>query len=66
MAFIKIDSRVSGYRGQPMRVMGVCDTDKGTILIAKIEPYTTIVEKNDQTVVVTDTPDHIKNWQLGY
>ena len=25
MAFIKIDSRVSGYRGQPMRVMGVCD-----------------------------------------
>lgn len=66
MAFIKIDSRVSGYRGQPVRVMGVCDTDKGTILIAKIEPYTTIVEKNDQTVVVTDTPDHIKNWQLAY
>jgi hypothetical protein len=49
-----------------MRVLGLCDTDKGTIFVAKTEVYTTIVKPNDKTVVVTDSPDHIKNWQLAY
>lgn len=66
MAIIKIDSRVSSYRGQPTRVLGLCDTDKGTILVVKMEDYTTEVKPDKSTVVVTDSPDHIKNWQLSY
>ena len=66
MAFIKIDSRVSSYSGQPARVLGLCDTDKGTILVVKLETYTTQVKPDKATVVVTDSPDHIKNWQLSY
>lgn len=66
MTIIKIDSRVSGYTGQPARVLGLCDTDKGTIFVVRLEAYTTEVKSDPQTVVVTDSPDHIKNWQLSY
>lgn len=66
MAIIKIDSRVSSYSGQPARVLGLCDTDKGTILVVKSDAYATQVKPDNATVVVTDSPDHIKNWQLSY
>lgn len=66
MAIIKLDSRVSGYRGPPARVLGLCDTEKGTIFVAKSEAFSAEGKTDAQTVVVTDSPGHVKNWHLAY
>lgn len=63
---IKIDARVSGYTGEPVRVLAVCMPDTGKVLVQKIAPYREPVERKDDTVLVTDSPSHFKNWQLAF
>lgn len=66
MKAIKIDSRVSGYKGPPVRILAVCDIVTGAVLVSKTGDYNTAVKPTPDTVVVTDSPESIKDWQLAY
>ena len=63
---IKIDSRVSGYDGEPVRVLAVCMPNSGKVLVQKIAPYKEPIKSSPDTVVVTDSPSHHANWQLAF
>jgi len=63
---IKIDSRVSGYDGEPVRVLAVCIPDSGKVLVQKIAPYREPIKSSPDTVLVTDSPSHHANWQLAF
>ncbi|WOE40067.1 hypothetical protein [Acinetobacter chinensis] len=65
---IKIDSRVTGFSESPVRLIGMCFADSGQILLDRIEIFTGLpvtVEK-DTTIVVTDTPELVQNWQMRF
>lgn len=63
---ITIDSRVSAYEGSPVRVMAACIPRDGLILIKKLAPYGEPVKVDKNTVVVTDSPTHFRQWQLAF
>lgn len=64
---IKIDSRVSGYRGSAIRILALSDQQTGAVFVAK-QLDASSVGKNpgDDTVVVTDSPGTTQNWGLAY
>ena len=66
---IRIDSRVTGFSDQPVRLMAMCFQDTGEILLQTTEIFTALAVPPDlrsNTVVVTDSPGLIKNWQLKF
>lgn len=66
---IKIDARVTGFSNDQMRLISLCFPETGEILVQKIEIFTTLPVRPDQqadTIVVTDSPNLIQNWQLKF
>lgn len=63
---ITIDSRVSGYNDSPIRIVGVCLPNTGQILVKKIMPFDSKVTPDENTLVVTDSPQFIQSWQLAF
>lgn len=66
---IRIDSRVTGFSDEPVRLLAMCYEDTGEILLQKTEIFTALAVPPDlrkNTVVVTDSPNMIKNWQLKF
>lgn len=66
MKVIKLDARVSGYKGEPVRIIGLCDINTGSVLVSKTAPYNSTEKPDENTVIVTDSPETIRNWQLAY
>lgn len=66
---IKIDARVTGFSNDQVRLISLCFPDSGEILVQKIDIFTTLPVRPDQqadTIVVTDSPNLIQNWQLKF
>lgn len=66
---IRIDSRVAGFSDQPIRLIGAAFADTGELVIQKTAVYSNLPvpsDLRDQTVVVTDSPDQVQNWQLSF
>ncbi|EXB47290.1 hypothetical protein J522_1941 [Acinetobacter baumannii 146457] len=66
---IKIDARVTGFSNDPTRLISLCIPETGEILVQQIEIFTTLPVRPDQqadTIVVTDSPNLIQNWQLKF
>lgn len=66
---IKIDARVTGFSNEQTRLISLCYPDTGQILVQKIDIFTTLPVRPDQqadTIVVTDSPNLIQNWQLTF
>lgn len=63
---ITIDSRVSGYNDSPIRIVGVCLPNTGQILVKKIMPFDSKVKHDENTLVVTDSPQFVESWQLAF
>ena len=61
-----VDSRCAGYQGEPIRVIAVTMADSGEILVEKQANWHEPVVKNDNVVVVTDTPNQFNNWSLCF
>lgn len=67
---VYIDARVSGYAGDPIRLIGLCMTGSGRLRISESRPY----QPNDEEmpidpaklVIVTDSPGHFDTWHLVY
>lgn len=66
MKAITIDARVSGYAESPIGIVGVCLPKTGQILLKKINRFEHKVVYNENTIVVTDTPQMVDNWQLAF
>lgn len=63
-----IDSRVIGFSSDPVRVLALCFAT-GEIVINSIAEFTELpIIGDDQstTVVVTDAPDVVQNWNLKF
>jgi hypothetical protein len=64
---IIIDARVSGYKGEPVRLRAVCNPKSGRVKIRKEAAYLAEGEPLEpQTVIVTDSPSHFDHWQLAF
>lgn len=66
---IKIDARVTGFSTDKIRLISLCFADSGQILVQKTEIFTALPVRPDQqadTIVVTDSPNLIQNWQLKF
>ena len=61
-----IDARAAAYAGDPMRIMGVCNSVSGKLLIQKMADWNEPVTVKDDTTVVTDTPNHFRHWSLAF
>lgn len=66
MAMIRLDARVTGYRGDAVRLLGVCDSATGAVLVAKQGEFLTSGRAGEDTVIVTDSPATIRDWDLSY
>ena len=66
MKAITIDARVSGYAESPIGIVGVCLPETGQILLKKIHRFEHKVIYDENTIVVTDTPQMVDNWQLAF
>ena len=66
MAMIRLDARVTGYRGDAVRLLGVCDSATGAVLVAKQGEFLTSGRAGEDTVIVTDSPSTIRDWDLAY
>lgn len=67
--FIRIDSRVIGFGDEPIRILGLCVKETGELLIQKLDTFSTLPvlpELRDNTVVVTDAPEIVEDWQLSF
>lgn len=65
---IFIDSRVVGFSAKPARIYALCFKDTGVILLDKEKPFTHLGVRDDvsKTVVVTDAPEYVQNWQMSF
>lgn len=66
---IRIDSRVIGFSDEPIRILAVCMVETGHIKISKKEIFTNLpvaAEHRESTVVVTDAPQQVQQWQLSF
>ncbi|MDA0697456.1 MAG: hypothetical protein O2793_13745 [Proteobacteria bacterium] len=66
---IKIDARVTGFSNDEVRLISLCFSDSGQILVQKLDVFTALPVRPDQqadTIVVTDSPNLIQNWQLKF
>lgn len=66
---VRIDSRVIGFSEEPVRIIAMCFPEDGMIRVDKIERYSNLPvppELRDKTIVVTDAPHQVLNWQLKF
>lgn len=66
---VRIDSRVVGFASEPIRLLGLCFQETGELLIQKVEKFSTLgvtEEHRQNTIIVTDAPELIQNWQLSF
>lgn len=63
---IKIDARVCSYSGASVRILAVFNTDTGTVAVGNILPFNATAKGDDHTVIVTDSPNRVPMYQLGY
>lgn len=69
MESVYIDARVLGFGEKPCRIISVCDVASGLVSIAKEVKWSIneLTGKNkDNTVIVTDAREIIKNWHLAF
>jgi len=65
-SIIKLDARVAGYEGEPVRVMAITLPDSGKIQIAKLADWREPVVPQDDVVVITDTPQITEHWSMAF
>lgn len=63
---VTIDSRVSGYDGKPVRVKCSAMPAEGMIMVQKLADFDEPVGSDENTMLVTDSPDYFTRWQLAY
>lgn len=66
---VRIDSRVMGFNGDPVRILAVCFKDTGEMRIEKKEIYTNLpvpANLKANTIVVTDAMHQVQNWDLPF
>lgn len=75
---VVIDTRISGYAGQPTRLVATLDVTTGHLVVSGEKPYKpvprerSIAEKiklkllQSKTIIITDSPDTLSNWDLMY
>lgn len=66
---VNIDCRVIGFSDVPARLLAKCFPVTGEVLIQKEAEFSSIVrvdKKSNETIVVTDAPTIIENWQLRF
>ena len=63
---VTIDSRVSGYDGKPVRVKCSAMPAEGMIKVQKLADFDEPVSNDENTMMVTDSPDYFPRWQLAY
>lgn len=63
---IKLDARVSAYNGAAIRVLGLCIPSTGQVKLQKIMPFDSQTKQDDNTIIVTDSPQIVQNWQLAF
>lgn len=61
-----IDARSATAAGEPVRIMATSMVNNGKILISKIANYHEAIKPDDNTVVVTDTPNLHRHWSLSF
>lgn len=63
---IKLDARVSAYNGAAIRILGLCIPSTGQVKLQKIMPFDSQAKQDDNTIIVTDSPQIVQNWQLAF
>lgn len=63
---VVIDARAASCDGDPIRLLAVTDTASGKVLIQKIADWHEPTKVNENTTVVTDTPQAFKHWSLSF
>lgn len=66
MKKIIIDSRASGYEGEPVRIMAVSLVASGKILLQKTANWREKVGKETDTLLVTDTTRAFDRWDMAF
>lgn len=69
MSIIFIDARVSGYKGDPVRLVGACIPESGRLKVTLIKPYQekdNLGDKASDVVIVTDSPSHFTIWHQHF
>lgn len=69
MSIIFIDARVSGYKGDPVRLVGACNPESGRLKVTLIKPYLEkdkSADKDSDVVIVTDSPSHFPIWHQHF
>lgn len=70
-----LDIRVNNYKGDPKRIVAICDTSSGLLYISDEKKYRTTDEKPvtaeqkavaAKTLVVTDSPRIVQQWNLAF
>lgn len=61
-----IDARSATATGEPVRIMAASMVSRGKILISKTANYHEPIKPDDNTVVVTDTPNLHRHWSLAF
>ena len=63
---VTIDSRVSGYDGKPVRVKCAAMPADGMIIVQKLADFDEPPGVDENTMLVTDSPDYFPRWQLAF
>jgi hypothetical protein len=66
MPNIKIDARVCSYSGANVRILAVLNTDTQQLAVGNILPFEANAKGDDNTVIVTDSPNRIPIYQLAF
>lgn len=70
-----LDIRVNNYKGDPKRIVAICDTSSGLLYISDEKKYRTTDEKPvtpeeiaaaNKTLIVTDAPRIVQKWNLAF
>lgn len=63
---IKLVALVRGYSGKHVCLIAIADTDSQQIAISNPLPFNSQYPKDDNTVIVTDSPNLVNEYQLAY
>lgn len=63
---IKLVALVRGYAGKHVCLLAIADTDTQQIAISNPLPFNSQYPKDDDTVIVTDSPNLVNEYQLAY
>ena len=63
---IKFVALVRGYSGKHVCLIGIADSDSQQIVISNPLSFNSQYPKDDNTVIVTDSPNLVNEYQLAY